>query len=84
MNCFIYTKEELKTKIEAIDIELAAGIKRSELETTTDQQEFELDTAQLEKQRNYYLNMYQQICLSEEDGGGLTYLEPKGGPLFDD
>jgi hypothetical protein len=83
MSCFIYTTAELKAKIIALDLELAAGIKRSELDTTTDSQEFELNQAEMQKQRDYYLNMYQQQCL-QEGGGGIIVLEPVEGPLYDD
>jgi hypothetical protein len=78
MTLELYTKQELIDIIKAIDLELNGGLKRSELDTTTDRQEFELDVTELRKQRDYYYKLLQQ---KEDNGGGIVTLEPFAGPF---
>jgi hypothetical protein len=81
MSCTdLYTKEELITLIKALDVELAGGLKRSELDTTTDRQEFELDPSQMKAQRDFYYVMLQQMC-GKSNGGDIVTLEPPKGPF---
>lgn len=84
MSCLPYTKAECLTNLKAIDLDLNVGLKRTELDTTTDQQEFELSQDTLQKQRDYFLNMYQQHCMQDGSAAGIVALEDVGGPLYGD
>lgn len=75
----IYSKEEVKEKIMAIDMELSSAVSESEIDTGVNRQKWIVKIDSLKKQRDYWLNMYQQLCFSEQTGGGVYSTCPGTG-----
>lgn len=60
MSMGMYTEEELITKIKDIDTSLGGGLIGSKLGTGQTDNEITLSLAQMQKQRNYYINELQR------------------------
>ncbi len=72
MSVDIYTAEEIKAFILAIDIKLNSGLKMSELSTGQSEQEFQLDIPGLTAQRDYWMTLYKSV--TDQDGGIVSLL----------
>lgn len=57
----LYTKDELISKIKEIDLELNSGVTRSELDTGQSKHSFSVSTAQLQRQKEYYLKLLKVV-----------------------
>ena len=70
----MYTEAELITKIKSIDLKLEESIASSRLDTSQTSHAFEIQIAELRKQRDYYTGMLQAIGSSSAAPAAVSFI----------
>lgn len=74
----LYTLDELKEKIKAIDTKLEKAVSRSELNTTQNAQSFAVEVQRLQEQRDYYWDLLNQQTQSNNKSSLVTLVRCPG------
>ena len=77
MSCDIYTEAELIELIKAINLRLDKGVKESELNTTQNIQQFQIEVKELREQRDYYRKLLADCRLKKTNGRLTTLVKPR-------
>ena len=70
----MYTEAELIAKIKAIDVKLEEAISSSKLDTSQTSHTFEIQVAELRRQRDYYTGMLQATGSMSSVPSGVSFV----------
>ena len=70
----MYTEAELVTKIKAIDTKLEEAISSSKMDTSQTSHQFEIQVAELRRQRDYYTGMLQALGSASATPASISFI----------
>ena len=70
----LYTEAELVTKIKAIDAKLEDAIASSRMDTSQTSHTFEIQVAELRRQRDYYMSKLQALGSSSATPASVSFV----------